>query len=217
MVVCACKESQISSSTEHLQTSEASNFSLWEASFKTVPTDPFYIYSSWETEADTFLFKGKLLDKSQKKMLPEFFQSDEPSDGTYAACYKFKISQNIVGLFIREPGEYSPTQIQLHLFDLKKDSVVESQYVADAFGDAGEVYNYSSCLMRNGNDSTFALITAQFYSFTEIDDTITKSSHSIEWFSVTENGFTKVTNDEAIIRQKYPVVVSTLLEIISEE
>jgi len=199
------------------QESEPTNFSLWESDFKTVPTDPFYIYSSWETEADTFLFKGKLLDKSQKTMLPEFFKSDEPSDGTYAACYKFKISQNIVGLFIREPGEYSPTQIQLHLFDLKKDSIVHSRYIADVFGDAGEVSNYSSCLMHGDNDSTFTLITAQYNSFTEIDDTITKSSQYVEWFNVTKNGFTEVTKDEAKIRQKYPVVVKTLLEIVSEQ
>lgn len=216
MVCCACKEAQVSTNSDLPQESAPSNFSLLESSFETVPTDPFYIYSSWETEADTFLFKGKLLDKSQKTMLPEFFQSDEPSDETYAACHKFKISENLVGLFIREPGEYSPTQIKLYLFDLSKDSIVQSRHVADVFGDAGEVSNYSSCLIRNEQHSSFDLIEAHFSSFTEIDDTITESSHSVQWLNITKNGFTEVSSDEAVIRQKYPDIVRNLLRIVSE-
>ncbi|NRA11125.1 MAG: hypothetical protein HRT57_04115, partial [Crocinitomicaceae bacterium] len=64
----------------------------------------------------------------------------------YAACYKFKIDDNRVGLIIRCPGEYSSTAIQLALYDLGKDRVTRTIYLSDVFGDAGETLNYSSFL-----------------------------------------------------------------------
>ncbi len=216
LISCGEQKTARNPQTAEKHSPEPSNYSLWEDAFETLKEDTLFVISSWDTDADTFAFKGTRLDSQQVMLLPKSSNYGYSSFNEFAACYKFEISNRIMGLIIREPGEYSPTQIVLHLFDLDKDSIVESIYLADVFGDAGEVHNYSSCLIRNTYDSTYTLIDYSYSSFTEIDDTITESSHSTTWYSITTQDVLKLSVDEDDIRSRFPRIIAVLEERTSD-
>ncbi len=149
MVLQACSSPESEKPKEVLK---ASRLSVVDSLFKDlVIEDTFYVYSVGGQE--THPFQGVPMDSMQVASLSYDLKMKYSYFKDMGACYKFPLDASRFALIARVPGEYESTAINLFVFDVGKDSVVQTLYLADVFGDAGEAMFYSSCIFREKDHS----------------------------------------------------------------
>lgn len=141
----ACSESEAEKTAEVPKTSR---LSIVDSLFRDlIIEDTFYVYSSWGGQ-ENHPFKGVPMDSAQVASLTYDLKMSYTYFKDVGACYKFPLDASRFALIARVPGEYESTAIRLFIFDVEKDSVVQTLSLADVFGDAGESMSYSSCVFR---------------------------------------------------------------------
>jgi len=211
VITSSCKEAEKTPKIEKSSNKEIeTNFSKVEHLFEEISFEQLHVFSSWDYDDDSFKFKGKFIDKTNRTYLSSEFNDKYNHDRDFAACYKFKIDNNHVGLIIRRPGEYSPTAIQLSVFDLEKDSIIHSSRVSDVFGDAGETMNYNSIIFKDENHD-FQQLRYSYHSYHEIDaDTLSEESHHYGLYDISYNWMDTISIDSTYIVNKYPDMIKEL-------
>ncbi|MFT6503749.1 MAG: hypothetical protein ACJASQ_003887 [Crocinitomicaceae bacterium] len=192
--------------------SDNSYYSWIEGLFQEITIDQFYVFSSFDFDNENFKFKGQRMTGEQLISFPEECWNPSTERTIYSACYKFKIDEFKMGLIIRAPGEYEQTSIQLALFDLKKDRVIDIVYLADVFGDAGETLNYSSYLFKNEKDN-IQLLKYSHTSFQEIDGPEFTEDHSYHLLDVSSNWMDTISADSSYLMSKYPKMINQLTSL----
>lgn len=113
------------------------------------------------------------------------------TEGFYG-IYSFKLNEQFTGLLTRTPGEYSPTVISLWIYDIKKDSVVNTVQLADIIGDAGAAETINSYMFFDKENKLKAL-TYRHYSYDHSveneSDTTIEENHT---FYLSKINFTSV-------------------------
>ncbi len=189
-------------------------YSQIEKLFKDVASDTFYVFSDWEIQNPKYLFKGTTMDSIQISLLPYELKNKYTWTRDIAACYKFPIDASRIALIARLPGEYESTAIKLLVFDLEKDSVVETIHLSDVFGDAGEVYTYRSCLFKDKEKKPLILT----YSYSSYDhgvngdstDTAVETWNNYYLTSLLKTPADTISKDSATIVTQHPEIIKKL-------
>jgi hypothetical protein len=185
-----------------------------DKNFKEISYDTFYVYSSDNTEDINYQFRGKPMDSVQVQALPAVMKELYKFSKDFSACYKFKISDSQTGFISRVPGEYVSSAVELFVFDIKKDSVTHQFFLADNFGDAGEVYNYRSCIFRNDKKKHMILsyfVTSYDHSVEgDTADTSTETWNKYILFEVAKNSIDTVSDDSSYIVKHHPEILKKL-------
>jgi len=119
--------------------------------FKEISFDTLFVYSlNDEVTLENYEFKGIKLDSSDAILFPEKISHAHFVDppGLFA-CYKFKIDSTRTGIIARTPSEYFPSSIKLFIYTLGKDTLIESNELAQFIGDAGALRNINSWIFRD--------------------------------------------------------------------
>jgi hypothetical protein len=211
MIFLSCSEDK---NGKDIFEKEVSRFSYLDKSFREINYDTFYVYSSDNVEDPNYQFHGKKMDSIQVSFLPVAMREEYKFNKDFAACYKFKIDRKITGLISRVPGEYVSSAIKLFLFDESKDSVVTDFYLADNFGDAGEVYAYRSCIFKDKNKRHLILtyITTSYDHSVENNgaDTLVERWNKYVLFDLAKNKVDTLSSDSAFITKLHPEIVTKL-------
>jgi hypothetical protein len=132
------------------KTEKKSKYAKLLSRYKSISFDTLEVFSTSELESNTYKFKGKQLDSADASLFPneiskEYFNN---APGLFA-CYKFNLDSFRVGLITRTPSEYEPSSIKLFLFDIRKDTITDYLELAEFWGDAGDVVNKTSWLLKD--------------------------------------------------------------------
>ena len=169
--------------------------------YKEISFDTLNVYSTFEDpDTDSYYFRGVLFDTTELVFIPKTL---DHYDCTYYACYKFAIDSATTGLITRCPGEYSATVLKLFVFDQLKDSVTATYFLADNFGDAGEVMITTSWLLNPKPEgfSFFTYYESEYqHSVENENDTTIDRCYSASYY-VLKNGIpdtTEISDPEII-------------------
>jgi len=204
---CSDKSAEDKPSTEI----KTSAYSKIEKLFKEFNADTLYVSGYWEEDPNQE-FKGIIMDSLQVSALPYDLRERYRYFKEFAACYKFPLAKSKTALIIRVPGEYSSTALELLIFDLEKDSVTETLFLADTFGDAGETASTESCIFKDPQ-SNFFVLTYFESSSREIDatsDSLDEHKYEYALFDLSETPFKTVSKDSATLVSGYPEIIKNL-------
>lgn len=190
-----------------------SNFEKLDKLFKDLTTDTLYVYSSDNGDDKNYRFRGQLMDSAQVFALPAEEHERYKYTKDYFACYKFSIDTNRTAFLARTPGEYSSTVLSLFIFDKRRDSVVKTIDLSDVFGDAGELFFYNSCLVKNTRDPF--ILTYYYSSYDhnvngEANDTIIEQTNGYYLRGLINQTGDTLSKDSAMINNKYSHIVRKL-------
>lgn len=181
--------------------------------FKDVMTDTLFVYSTYEYDDKLYRFHGQEMNVRYKSFFPYHFRySFDP--GEFYGCMKFPIGEKLIGLICRTPGEYSPTALKLMIYDKLKDSITSYIHVSDVFGDAGEIFHYNSCILRNNN-----YVTILTYGHSSVDHSVDEDSknkaeeHWNHYCKLTFNSgkFDTVSKDSATITNQHREIIKKMM------
>lgn len=193
---------------------KASRLSMLDSLFRDIVIeDTFFIYSTWGDEKNPNPFQGFPMDSIHVTLLPYAEQMSYSRFRDFGACYKFPLDDSHLALIARVAGEYESTAIDLFVFDVKKDSVVQTIRLADVFGDAGESMWYSSCIFRDQNHALkLATHWHSEYSHSvenENDTTVERRNH-FYLFDLDKQVGDVLSEDSAYIIDSHPQVMKRL-------
>jgi hypothetical protein len=121
------------------------------AKYQDISFDTLKVFSTFEDpDTGSYFYRGQMLDSTELEFIPGDYVNPYNKQMFYA-CYKFPFDSTRIALITRCPGEYSATALRLFLFDTKADSITADYFLADAFGDAGEVVVTTAWLTRPEN------------------------------------------------------------------
>jgi hypothetical protein len=177
--------------------------------YKDIAFDSLDVYSGGMYN-ENFKYKGVLLDSMEVSFLPQEWKW-EPN---YYACYKFKINDSLTGLITRVPSHYDASAIKLFFYDIRKDSIVKTINLADIFGDAGDAFQYSTCIYKQNNNDFLALT----YNWSAYDhsvgddpnDTIIENWYNYSLIDISKNLGDTITKDSSTIVNKYAKTIERL-------
>ena len=147
--------------------------------FRPISFDTLKVTYQYETKDQRF--KGTELTLKEAKIFPLGITDNSfgKLSGVYA-CYQFPLDSTRIGLIARIPGEYDANSVGLFIFDRKKDQLQKEYMLLSVdFGDAGDVYNRTSWLIRAKDKQYQSLIYDYSAYYHEVEDT---SDHTVdEW------------------------------------
>lgn len=192
---------------------QASRLSVVDSLFKDlIIEDTFYVYSSWGGP-DNHPFKGVPMDSMQVALLTYDLKMSYSYFKDVGACYKFPLDASRFALITRVPGEYESTAIKLFVFDVEKDSVVQTLSLADVFGDAGESMSYSSCIFREKNHGLKVATQWQSEYSHNVDnenDTTVERWNRFWVLDLGKHTGDTLLKDSATIADTYPQIIQRL-------
>jgi len=206
----ACSEPEAEKPKE---TPKASRLSVVDSLFgDLVIEDTFYVYSSWGG-SENHPFKGTPMDSLQVASLTHDLKMSYSYFKDVGACYKFPLDASRFALIARVPGEYASTAVNLFVFDVEKDSVVQTLHLADVFGDAGESMSYSSCIFREKDHSL--KVATQWHSeyshsVDNENDTTVERWNRFWIFGLSKHTGDTLLKDSATIVNSYPQIMRGL-------
>lgn len=122
--------------------------------FKDITFDTLEVYPLIDgTKIEAYKYYGVALDSADATLFPGNIASAHFNDPpSLFACYKFNIDSSRVGLITRTPSVYFPTSIKLFVYTPKKDTLIEITELAEYLGDAGDLLDVNSWLIKDGNN-----------------------------------------------------------------
>ncbi len=210
IVLQACSEPEAEKPKE---VPKASRLSVVDSLFKDlIIEDTFYVYSSWGG-TENHPFKGTPMDSVQVASLTYHLKTSYSYFKDVGACYKFPLDASRFALIARVPGEYESTAINLFVFDVEKDSVVQTLHLADVFGDAGESMSYSSCIFRE-KDHGLKVATQWHseysHSVDNENDTTVERWNRFWIIDLGKHAGDTLLKDSATIVNTYPQIITRL-------
>lgn len=134
--------------------------------FKPVQADTFYLESaSDDQDVEKAGFKGQTIDASLFNFINDSMTMGYGENGLKRlhACYRFHMSDNVWGLVLRGPSQYTDSSIRIFLFDKKKGTTINNLEVANEFADAGDSYSKGSLLIREKTGWKVIVFTSLCY------------------------------------------------------
>ncbi|MBL0881913.1 MAG: hypothetical protein IBJ16_00960 [Chitinophagaceae bacterium] len=131
-----------------------SKFSSLLTKYKDISFDTLKIFSSDNTEIETYQYKGVQLDSLDVLLFPESIANRYNPSEVFAACFKFPLDSSRIALITRVPSTYQSSSLQLLIFDRNSDRVTDIIELAEMVGDAGDVYSKHSWLYKTIKEGT---------------------------------------------------------------
>lgn len=125
-----------------------SKFSSLLTKYKDISFDTLKVFSSDNTEIDTYQYKGGQLDSIDVLLFPESIANLYGPGEVFAACFKFSLDSSKIALITRVPSSYQSSSLQLLIFDRNTDSITKIIELAELVGDAGDVYSKNSWVYK---------------------------------------------------------------------
>lgn len=121
--------------------------------FKDITFDTLEVYPLIDgTKIEAYKYYGVELDSADATLFPGNIATAHFNDPpSLFACYKFNIDSSRVGLIARTPSVYYPTSIKLFVYTTNKDTLIEITELAEYLGDAGDLLDVNSWLIKDGN------------------------------------------------------------------
>jgi hypothetical protein len=196
-----------------IEVPKPSRLSVLDPLFKElVITDTLFLYSVWSDDTH-YKFKGRSMDSLQVRALSTEESERYSYFKDFGACFKFPIDSLRMALVARVPGEYESTVLKLFMFDVQKDSVIHTLYLADVFGDAGEAMSYSSCLFRDkAHKLTLATYWSSEYDHRVGDEKDTTVEHWNKFYLIDLSDIhaDTLSKDSTTIVDRYPEIMKRL-------
>lgn len=181
--------------------------------YKGAGTDTLYIFSAANIEDPAFSLRGTAMDSAHVWLLPYNLRASYEWNKDFGACFQFAIDSLRTGLVTRLPSEYVSSAIKLLVFDHPKDSVTNSIDLADTFGDAGDVSEYSSCLFHN-KERNLLLLTYHWSSYDhsveDTADTRVDRWYNYSLYKISGDALDTLSKDSAEIIKQYPGIIRKL-------
>ncbi|MNJ91971.1 hypothetical protein D3C87_96260 [compost metagenome] len=178
--------------------------------FQPINFDTLKVSYDYDEKDKTFL--GTELTLKEAKTFPlgitqNFFGK---LSGVYA-CYQFRLDSTRLGLVARIPGEYDANSVGLFIFDLKKDQLLkEYLQLSVNFGDAGDVYDRTSWLIKAKNSQYQSFV----YDYSSYDHAVEDTSdHTVEeWrsyylFDCMTSKFDTISKNETRLKKQFKRVL----------
>jgi uncharacterized protein YcfL len=164
------------------------------------------IYPDSAYNDSIYIFRGNQIDSTTFNLLTEnVTRGLQWTEGFYG-IYSFKINGQFKGLLTRTPGEYSPTDISLWIYDIKKDSIVNNIQLADIFGDAGASEIISSYLFFDKEQQLKALSYRHYYydhRFEEASDTTFEENHNYYFTKINFTSIDTLSTDSLKLHEQF--------------
>ena len=137
--------------------------------YKDISFDTLKVFSAEDPDSKSYKYKGTKLDTTDVLLFPEAIAEQYLNDDGYFACYKFYIDIGKIGLITRTPSTYASSSIKLLILDKQKDAITDMIELAETFGDAGDMAEKISWLLRDD--------LKKYKSFTWVEES---HDHSVE-------------------------------------
>lgn len=202
ITILSCSNTNNSEATTTLE----SKYVRLTSKYKDITFDSLEVYTTWDLDNEKFKYKGVSLDSIEVTYLPYNIKQWGVEHSFYA-CYKFKMNSTITALITRVPSYYSSSAIKLFVYDTQKDSIVKTLDLADSWGDAGDAFQYATCIYQQNNKDFLALAyTLSTYDHRaggEPNDTIIDYWYDYSLTNISKNPIDTITKDSATIVKKH--------------
>ena len=121
------------------------------------------MYSSGKgINADTFQYKGVLIDSTDARLFPPEVAEGMMNGftGIYV-CYTFAIDDSHTGIVARTPAMYDASSIKLFTLDNERDTLTGFIELGELWGDDGNMVEKTSWLYRDQNMNLHAYTWVQ--------------------------------------------------------
>jgi hypothetical protein len=215
-ILTGCSQ-QEAPKTIALEALPKSNYSKIQHIFKDISPDSLYVYSDWSVERNDFAFKGTPMDSAQFALLPRGWMDHYSWNKDFAGCVKFPLDSTKMALIARVSGEYVSSALKLFVFDLQKDSIVNTISLADVWGDAGESSVYNSCLFKDKNKDLL-IVTYNSGSYDHRvgqveNDTIIEKWNYYYIYKLSNNILDTLSKDSSDVVNRYPTIIDKLRKL----
>jgi hypothetical protein len=187
-------------------------FEIISKYFKDTVFECLYVYPDSKFEEQKFYYKGSKLDSNAVNLLPESIRKSNTWKEGFNGVYAFKLEEGIIGLIARVPSTYDNSKIELWIYDLKKDSIINSIKLADIFGDAGDFESIKSYLHRDVNELKLLKVILNKYDHSVYDekDTVVDQSLAFILSSIKYSSESIISKDSVELTNKYKKQIEIL-------
>ena len=184
-----------------------SKFSSLLTKYKDISFDTLKVFSSDNTELDTYKFKGVQLDSVDVLLLfPESIANLYGPGEVFAACFKFFLDSSRIELLTRVPSIYQSSSLQLFIFDRNSDSITNIIELAEMVGDAGDLYTKNSWVYKTikGETQIFAWIQESHDNSVESEyDTTIDVTNNYYLLSILKNRVDTINQSKEVLTKRF--------------
>ena len=184
-----------------------SKFSSLLTKYKDISFDTLKVFSSDNTELDTYKFKGVQLDSVDVLLLfPESIANLYGPGEVFAACFKFFLDSSRIALLTRFPSIYQSSSLQLFIFDRNSDSITNIIELAEMVGDAGDLYTKNSWVYKTikGETQIFAWIQESHDNSVESEyDTTIDVTNNYYLLSILKNRVDTINQSKEVLTKRF--------------
>lgn len=183
-----------------------SKFSSLLTKYKDISFDTLKVFSSDNTELDTYKFKGVQLDSVDVLLFPESIANLNGPGEVFAACFKFFLDSSRIALLTRVPSTYQSSSLQLFIFDRNSDSITNIIELAEMVADAGYLYIKNSWVYKTikGETQIFAWIQESHDNSVENEyDTTIDVTNNYYLLSILKNRVDTINQSKEVLTKRF--------------
>lgn len=174
--------------------------------YKDISFDTLKVFSSDNTEIDTYQYKGVQLDSVDVLLFPKSIANLYGSGEVFAACFKFFLDSSSIALITRVPSTYQSSSLQLLIFDRNSDSITNIIELAEMVGDAGDLYTQNSWVYKTikGETQIFGWIQESHDNSVENEnDTTIDVTNNYYLLSILKNRVDTINQNKEVLAKRF--------------